>query len=155
MGSTASIALANAQGAPEVYPRALLVLSGESQGRVLPLLPRGLSIGRSPRCDLCIGRAGDGTSRLHAEISRTGRYAAIEDRSRNGLLVNGRRCRRRMLADGDLIKIGRTVLKVLADPSEVAFYRQIGGGHRVDLPREAPAGRSFPRWEPGDIFSGL
>ena len=70
-------------------------------------------IGRSGTADI---RLDDATvSRRHALIVRTpeGRLRALDDRSLNGLFVNGERVEWSPLADGDELQVGRYRLFVL------------------------------------------
>ena len=70
-------------------------------------LPLGaLRIGRSPTAHLCFD---DPTvSRRHAVVVRDERGARVlDDRSRNGVLVNGRRVREAALRHGDVLGLGR------------------------------------------------
>ena len=69
----------------------------------------GFSIGRVVGCDLVI----DDTkaSRRHARLVVAGGVVEIEDLdSSNGTLLNDKPVQRRMLRDGDQVKIGKTVL---------------------------------------------
>ena len=52
-----------------------------------------------------------GVSRKHVDVQLDGGTVAVEDLgSTNGTLVNGRRVGRQELADGDVIRIGHSVL---------------------------------------------
>ena len=57
-------------------------------------------------------------SRLHAEVVRRGPHAYVADMglSTNGTLVNGRPVARRVLADGDVVQVGRVRLRVAGLP---------------------------------------
>jgi pSer/pThr/pTyr-binding forkhead associated (FHA) protein len=71
-----------------------------------------VTLGRSPENDLCLSWD-DEVSRLHAEIERVGEHWLIIDDgvSRNGTFVAGERVTgRRRLHDGDLVRIGGTVV---------------------------------------------
>ncbi len=78
-------------------------------------IPEGWAkVGRSSCADVCLD---DPTvSRRHALIVRTedGRLKALDDRSLNGLFVNGEHVEWTALADGDELEIGRFKLYVLA-----------------------------------------
>jgi DNA-binding NtrC family response regulator len=60
-------------------------------------------------------------SRVHATIHRdpAGRLHIVDENSRNGTLVNGRRAARAPLADGDVIEVGDSYLIVRAMPPQV------------------------------------
>ena len=67
-------------------------------------------LGRGPGVDFVL----DDTlaSRRHAQVVGRGGGWVLEDLdSTNGTLVNGRRQRRAVLADGDVIRIGGTTLR--------------------------------------------
>ena len=66
-------------------------------------------IGRSPAADICLEDAS--VSRRHAIILREGEEVRVlDDRSLNGVWVNGERVTTRVLADGDKLTIGRNEL---------------------------------------------
>lgn len=72
---------------------------------------RPLSIGRRPECDVTI--PGDEVSRNHAYVVPTPSGPLLIDGSRSGTSVNGERMRAPwVLADGDEIQIGVSVLRV-------------------------------------------
>ena len=83
-------------------------LAYEESGRhvVAPLAQEWTRIGRSLSADV---RFDDATvSRRHAlMVSEEGGVSVLDDRSLNGVLVNGKRVERSALADGDEITIGR------------------------------------------------
>ena len=73
---------------------------------------QSLRIGRSPACDILLDDAS--VSRRHAVIiHRGGRAVLLDDRSLNGVFVNGERVEWRVLADGDEIVVGRYRLHFL------------------------------------------
>jgi len=75
-------------------------------------------IGRSTVADV---RLDDPTvSRRHAQVVRAPaeEFRIIDDRSLNGIYVNGGRVEWSPLVDGDELAIGRYRLRVLADPAE-------------------------------------
>jgi FHA domain-containing protein/zinc ribbon family protein len=91
-----------------------LAYAGEGAAPTLFTLPEGWTrIGRSAAADL---RLDDPTvSRRHALVVRTegGELRALDDRSLNGLFVNGERVEWTPLADGDELEIGRYRLYVI------------------------------------------
>lgn len=91
----------------------LVVTEGPEAGRRLPLRD-AQTLGRGRAADLRL--ADPGISRLHARVSRErGRLVATDLGSRNGLRVNGRRCRRpRGLEIGDELALGATRMVVEA-----------------------------------------
>ena len=67
-------------------------------------------LGRSEQCDIVVDDAG--ASRRHAEVRRDGEaWLALDLGSTNGLYVNGQRIDRVVLADGDVLSIGRTQMR--------------------------------------------
>lgn len=69
------------------------------------------TVGRATRADFILDAAL--VSRLHCRLTATTRALEIEDlRSTNGTWVNDKRVKRTPLAPGDLVRIGRVVLRV-------------------------------------------
>ncbi len=88
----------------------LLVLEGSAAGRRFAV-GEGLVVGRGRSADVAV--EDPLVSRRHLRLEpRDGAFLAIELASKNGLLVNGARRRRRRtrLAHGDELRIGETVL---------------------------------------------
>jgi FHA domain len=98
----------------ETEPGAYLAYLGDDAEPTLFELPDGWTrIGRSSTADL---RLDDPTvSRRHALVVRTeeGDLRALDDRSLNGLFVNGQRVEWTPLTDGDELEIGRYRLHVI------------------------------------------
>ena len=96
-------------------------LAYEQDGRqvVVPLTREWTRIGRSLAADI---RFDDATvSRRHALLaSEEGGVRVLDDRSLNGIQVNGRRVEWSPLTDGDEIVIGRHVLYFLDTVSQAA-----------------------------------
>jgi hypothetical protein len=102
-------------GAPEppVVGRAgqrvahVLVVDGPGTKHVLE---QGSNVlGRGTEADIRLPDTG--VSRKHADVQLAGTVVTVEDLgSTNGTLVNGRRVGRQDLADGDVIRIGHSVL---------------------------------------------
>src|SRR5437588_11858076 len=93
----------------------------EGRQRLVPFASElsELTVGRTPAADLSIDWD-DQVSALHAVIGRlAGELTLVDDGlSRNGSYVNGELVHgRRRLRDGDLLRIGRTVVLV-RNPSE-------------------------------------
>jgi len=73
-------------------------------------------IGRGTEADIRLPDTG--VSRKHVDVVLEGGVATVEDLgSTNGTLVNGRRISRQALADGDVIRIGHSVLVYRQDPA--------------------------------------
>jgi pSer/pThr/pTyr-binding forkhead associated (FHA) protein len=96
-------------------------LAYEQDGRqvVVPLTREWTRVGRSLAADV---RFDDATvSRRHALLaSEEGGVRVLDDRSLNGIQVNGRRVEWSPLTDGDELAIGRHVLYFLDTVSEAA-----------------------------------
>src|SRR5262245_2885619 len=87
---------------------------GDGRQRIIALAEpsESITIGRRVEADISLPWDPE-ASRLHAELSfRAGEWTIVDDGwSQNGTWVNGLRLAgRRRLADGDLVKIGRTIL---------------------------------------------
>jgi hypothetical protein len=91
-------------------------LAWEEEGEIhtMPIAEGWAKVGRSSCAEI---RLDDPTvSRRHALVVRTedGRLKALDDRSLNGLFVNGERVEWTALGDGDELEIGRFRLYVVA-----------------------------------------
>ena len=95
---------------PRLSPGRYLAIEDGADG-VLLALDRDLThIGRSPSSDVVLDDAS--VSRRHALITRRGeRTVILDDRSRNGVHVNGVRVSEADLHDGDLIACGHIALR--------------------------------------------
>jgi pSer/pThr/pTyr-binding forkhead associated (FHA) protein len=81
----------------------VLFALGDRDGQVL-------RIGRSAAADILLDDPS--VSRRHAQVVHRGGYAVLlDDRSLNGVFVNGARVGEAMLKDGDAIAIGRVSLR--------------------------------------------
>jgi hypothetical protein len=92
----------------------LLFRDGDGRQRIVTLTEPAspITVGRRFEADISLPWDPE-ASRLHAELSfRAGEWTICDDGwSQNGTWVNGLRLAgRRRLADGDLVKIGRTIL---------------------------------------------
>ncbi len=97
---------------PEAAVPYLMVLCGQSIGRVFEIRERSIVLGRGEDADITL--ADTGLSRKHAKFIRCSNgVVAIRDlSSKNGTFVNGHKVRARSLNDADKIHIGtETVLK--------------------------------------------
>jgi hypothetical protein len=91
----------------------LMLRDGDGRQRICTLEPaEAVTVGRRLEADISLPWDPE-ASRLHAELSfRAGEWTISDDGwSQNGTWVNGLRLAgRRRLADGDLVKIGRTII---------------------------------------------
>lgn len=103
----------------------LIVMSGKDLARKHPLNLPEVIIGRSADANITVKE--HNVSRRHAKITFKGDKAHIEDLgSTNGTFVNSERITSVDLEDGDLISIGKTILK-LSFQSDIdsAFHDEI------------------------------
>jgi pSer/pThr/pTyr-binding forkhead associated (FHA) protein len=94
-------------------PGKYLAMFADGRTRVIELSDGWSRIGRSRSADI---RLDDPTvSRRHAVVVRTpeGDLRVLDDRSMNGILVNGEAVDWSPLADGDELQIGRYTLNVI------------------------------------------
>jgi pSer/pThr/pTyr-binding forkhead associated (FHA) protein len=101
------------------------VVDGPDQGREMALTAcgRNYKIGRGTNCDLIL--SDEDVSREHATVVRGTDGIVVRDLgSKNGIEVMGETIvEARRLCDGDILRIGRTTLKVI-DPEE-RYLRQM------------------------------
>jgi diguanylate cyclase (GGDEF)-like protein len=103
----------------------LVVIYGNDLGKKYNLDAATLVLGRSSKCDVQIDQ--ESVSRAHSKIINTGKSIRIRDLgSTNGTYVNDEPIEERVLGDGDLIKIGRTIFKFLSGGNiERAYHEEI------------------------------
>ena len=87
----------------------LVAISGPLSGEVLPLLERGVRIGRETSNDICLSDLA--LSRVHCTIDTVdGKWRIRDSQSSNGTFVNGKQIKEQELASGDQLQLGRTLL---------------------------------------------
>ena len=95
---------------PLLAPGRYLALDDGDDVVLLPLAADLTHIGRNPASDIVLDDAS--VSRRHALITRRGeRTVILDDRSRNGVHVNGKRVSEADLRDGDVIVCGHVTLR--------------------------------------------
>jgi two-component system, cell cycle response regulator len=106
----------------------LVTIYGQNIGQKHVLKPGEAVIGRSSQAQLQIDH--ESVSRRHAKIVCTDSGIVLSDmESTNGTYVNDEPITERTLTHGDLLKVGRTILKYLStDNIEAAYYEEI---HRL------------------------
>lgn len=111
-----------------------------ADGSSLPVRD-GLTIGRQAGCDIVLDD--HKASRRHAVLHVAGSVVEVEDLgSSNGTLLNGKPVTRRMLRDGDEVRIGATVLRYVEHMAAPA-------------PRAAPTAPAAPAADDDlDLFGG-
>jgi pSer/pThr/pTyr-binding forkhead associated (FHA) protein len=93
-------------------PGRYLEVQGAERTLVLPLSDDPIHIGRGPSADLRLDESS--VSRRHAILlSRPTGARILDESSSNGTFVNGRRVQQADLSDGDVIVIGRVVLRYI------------------------------------------
>jgi diguanylate cyclase (GGDEF)-like protein len=98
---------------PSTKESAMVVIYGVDLGRKYNIDKATMVIGRSSKTDIQIDQ--ESISRNHAKILNNGKQVAVRDLgSTNGTYVNDELVDEKVLRDGDLIKIGRTIFKFLA-----------------------------------------
>ncbi len=103
----------------------LVVIYGAELGRKYNIDGRELTIGRSTSNDICVSQ--DSVSRTHATLVVDDHGVKVRDNdSTNGTYVNDIRVHEQYLADGDLVKIGRSIFKFLTgDNIESSYHEEI------------------------------
>lgn len=88
----------------------LRVLRGQFLDTIFPLGDKTVTIGRSPKCDICLN---DMTvSRSHAQIVPSNNGFVIEDlHSFNGVWVNNKSISSHLLKQGDIVQLGAFCLR--------------------------------------------
>ncbi len=96
------------------------------------VLDGNVTIGRSPDCDIQLSAGG--VSRQHCKILAADSGFVVEDLdSTNHTRVNDAVVKRQQLADGDRIRLGRSVLKFVApDSPDAAFHDDLASAPRFD-----------------------
>ncbi|MCU0700151.1 MAG: GGDEF domain-containing protein [Myxococcaceae bacterium] len=123
---TAVTSISKVSGKPFARSSALVVIYGEDLGRKYDLDEGKTVIGRSSTCEIQIDH--DSVSRQHVRVSVKGGRCTLEDLgSTNGTFVNDETISGKVtLRNADLIKVGRTVFKFIAnDNIEAAYHDEI------------------------------
>ncbi len=93
-------------------PGRYLEVQGAGRTLLIPIGTDVIHIGRGLSADLRLDESS--VSRRHAIlVPRASGARVLDDRSSNGTLVNGRRVQQADLSDGDVIVVGRVVLRYL------------------------------------------
>ena len=101
----------SAGAAPRAVRAFIAVESGFYEGLEWPLVRASTVIGRGSNADLVLNEAT--ISRAHALFGYEGNRIFVQDLgSTNGTLVNGEQEDRRLLDDGDELRMGRLVLRM-------------------------------------------
>lgn len=101
----------------------LVVIYGAELGRRYLLDRPDMTVGRSSQCEIVLDQ--DSVSRQHARITVANQKTTIKDLgSTNGSYINDELAAERVLKDGDLIKIGRTIFKYLTGTNIESSYHE-------------------------------
>ena len=108
------------------------------------------TVGRDPSCDLVLNDAR--CSRKHAVLEAGPQGISVRDNgSANGVFVNGKKVERSPLRDGDIVRLGETVLKVVPENitgtlvMEQGEFEQIRETEPLARPRDlGPTGAEPP-----------
>jgi pSer/pThr/pTyr-binding forkhead associated (FHA) protein len=93
-------------------PGRYLQVQGPERSLLIPLGGEPIHIGRGLSADLHLDESS--VSRRHAiVVPRASGARILDDRSSNGTFVNGRRVQQADLEDGDVIVLGRVLLRYL------------------------------------------
>ena len=95
---------------PRIAPGRYLAMEDGEDILLFLLAAENMHIGRSPAADILLDDAS--VSRRHALITKRGESTVIlDDRSLNGVQVNGVRVSEAELKDGDVVAIGHVTLR--------------------------------------------
>jgi pSer/pThr/pTyr-binding forkhead associated (FHA) protein len=95
---------------PQLAPGRYLAIEDAGEVVLMPLRSEVVRVGRSPANEIVLDDSS--VSRRHALITRRGEAMVIlDDRSLNGIRVNGERVAEAALRDGDMILLGHVTLR--------------------------------------------
>ena len=95
---------------PRIAPGRYLAMEDGEDILLFLLAAENMHIGRSPAADILLDDAS--VSRRHALITKRGESSVIlDDRSLNGVQVNGVRVSEAELKDGDVVVVGHVTLR--------------------------------------------
>jgi len=95
---------------PQLAPGRYLAIEDAGEVVLMPLRSELVRVGRSPANEIVLDDSS--VSRRHALITRRGEAMVIlDDRSLNGIRVNGERVAEAALRDGDMILLGHVTLR--------------------------------------------
>jgi pSer/pThr/pTyr-binding forkhead associated (FHA) protein len=101
--------------APRLGPGRYLAIEDGSEVVVIAVGEGNVHLGRSSGADVMLDHMS--VSRRHAVVARRGADIVIlDDRSLNGVIVNGERVREAVLSHGDEIRLGDVAMRFLDVP---------------------------------------
>jgi diguanylate cyclase len=120
---TTASALPPVARSSEPWSACLVVIYGGDLGKRIPLGAEAIECGRSMQTGIPLDD--DAVSRRHARFARTSAGFAVSDLgSTNGTYVNDVAVGEHALADGDQIKIGRSIFKFMSGGNIEASYHE-------------------------------
>lgn len=110
---------------PSSTSACLVIIYGAELGRRIELEEGSIEVGRSSNCELVIDD--DSVSRQHARIFWSESSYVLKDLgSTNHSYINDKIVHEQSLVDGDLVKIGRAILKFISGNNiEVSYHEEI------------------------------
>jgi pSer/pThr/pTyr-binding forkhead associated (FHA) protein len=97
---------------PRIAPGRYLAMEDGEDILLFMLALDNMHIGRSPAADILLDDAS--VSRRHAVVTKRGdRTIILDDRSLNGVQVNGTRVSEAELKDGDVVLVGHVTLRYI------------------------------------------
>lgn len=127
----------------------LKVLSGNHEGKEIPVSKEKFLIGRSDSCHL--RPKSESISRKHCIlVIREGKVLAQDLKSRNGTYVNEKRLptdRAKVLQPGDVLKLGKLVFEIVIEHGLTAAKRPVVSGVEDAAARTVAAGSEESRFE--------
>jgi pSer/pThr/pTyr-binding forkhead associated (FHA) protein len=101
--------------APQLPPGRYLAIEDAGEVVVIEVAEETVHLGRSTAADVMLEHMS--VSRRHAVIARRGEdHVVLDDRSLNGVVVNGERVREAVLHHGDEIRLGDVAIRFLDVP---------------------------------------
>jgi pSer/pThr/pTyr-binding forkhead associated (FHA) protein len=101
-----------AESLDDLKPGRYIEVQGADRALTIPLEGEAMRIGRGLAANLRLDETS--VSRSHAIlVPRADGARILDDRSSNGTFVNGRRVQQAELANGDVIRVGRVLLRYL------------------------------------------
>lgn len=98
--------------APQLPTGRYLAIEDAGEVVVIEIAEETVHLGRSTAADVMLEHMS--VSRRHAVIARRGEdHVVLDDRSRNGVVVNGQRVREARLRHGDEIRLGDVAIRFL------------------------------------------
>jgi hypothetical protein len=135
---------------------AMICVAGADAGKVFLLAGAAVELGRSPACAVLLGDAA--VSRRHLQLLRdsVGTHRVRDLGSSNRTRCNGRWLRgSRLLADGDLLAVGRSLLHYRAESPEARGAAETDeSGRWPDAVSASGTAPPFPPATPSDAGAG-